>query len=474
MAFTGAVLVALSCGQGDELLAPLTGAVKIEVFTDGSAADPDGYTVSIDHQDGVGVAVSDTIVREGLEPGSHTVALTGIAENCTAAGDNPLTTRVTADDTTSVGFRLSCASDPMLGVLLATVSTSGSPLDADGYNLAIDPLPASPTGLNDTVVVADLSAGEHPVRLQGVADHCSVAGENPRTISVPPGDTARTNFEVTCRPPLAGRIAFAGFRPDESLNTDLFMVRADGTGLVNLTASIPDIDVSQPSFSFDGRHLAASLLGDPLEIVLIGTEIDPATGSPPIRPVAEGYCPALSSDGSRLAYQVIGEAIYVQDVDGGTPERILLEPANGSLGCPAWSPDDSRLAVTAEFFPDSVRIYLVPVDGGEPQVLNLGPDDEFIDAVSWSPRGDRLAFTMPWPENVEERDVFVMDLAGRIANLTQHRVFSAFEPNWSPDGTRLVFGGEEGLFLVNDDGTGLTRLTHDASRVDREPTWGPE
>jgi hypothetical protein len=475
-AFTGAGLVALSCGQGDELLAPLTGALEVRVLTQGSAPDADGYTVAIDSEEGVSVATSDTVVRASLEPGSHSVGLTGIASNCSVNGGNPLPIRITADETASVEFRLSCSSAPILGTVVATVSTGGSPLDPNGYAIAIDPAPPVGVDVNGTVIVPDLPAGEHQARLQGMADHCSVAGGNPRSVTVPAADTARISFEVTCRPPLSGRIAFAGFRPDGSLNTDLFIIGADGTGLVNLTATIPQIDVSEPSFSRDGRHLVASLLGSPDEIVIIGTEIDPITGAAPIQRIGRGDCPELSSDGSRLAFQVIGDGIYLQDLAGSVPDLILAEPATASFGCPAWSPDDSRLAVPVNLFsPDRAGVYIVPVAGGEPALVTLGPDDDFIaETISWSPVGDRLAFSMPCPDNVECRDVFVMDLDGNATNLTQHRVFFADGPSWSPDGTRLVFEGNEGLFLINSDGTGLARLTRDDNRVDRQPTWASE
>jgi hypothetical protein len=469
-------VITLSCGQRDELLAPLTGALSIQVVTNGTAPDADGYTVTIDGQDTLDVTTSDTIVRGGLTPGSHAVALSGIPEHCTLAGANPRASRVTAEDTSSVEFRLACSTTPSLGALRATVRTLGSPPDSDGYQLAVDPTTPSPLGLNDTTEVADLAPGRHLVRLQGVADYCFVAGENPRAIEVPAGDTATTGFEVTCRPPLSGRIAFAGFRADGSFNSDLFLIRPDGTGLIDLTPFIPDVQVSHPSFSLDGKHLAASFSG---EIALVGPEIDPVSGSPSIQPVAEGFCPALSSDGSRLAYQVDDGPIYVQDTDGGDPELLLAESPDEAFRCPAWSPDDSRLAVpVAVFTTDSSAIYLVPVNGGPREVLNVGPLDAFVKGVSWSPRGDRLAFAMsvvlPEEDDVEVHDVFIMDLAGHLTNLTAHRVFFASEPRWSPDGTRLVLAGSDGLYVINDDGTGLTRVTQDEQRIDREPTWAPE
>jgi dipeptidyl aminopeptidase/acylaminoacyl peptidase len=54
--------------------------------------------------------------------------------------------------------------------------------------------------------------------------------------------------------------------------------------------------------------------------------------------------------------------------------------------------------------------------------------------------------------------------------------FSAYEPAWSADGTKIAFankqGGTGGIMYVNADGTGITRVTSDVN--DGEPTWSPD
>ena len=51
-----------------------------------------------------------------------------------------------------------------------------------------------------------------------------------------------------------------------------------------------------------------------------------------------------------------------------------------------------------------------------------------------------------------------------------------FSPDVSPDGQWIAFrslGGQEDLFLVRSDGTGLRKLTDDPDR-DRGPSWSPD
>ena len=49
-------------------------------------------------------------------------------------------------------------------------------------------------------------------------------------------------------------------------------------------------------------------------------------------------------------------------------------------------------------------------------------------------------------------------------------------PDWSPDGSRLVFvstrDDNQELYLINADGSGLQRLTHNPAR-DIQPAWQP-
>lgn len=92
----------------------------------------------------------------------------------------------------------SSTTGPQPGTLEVVTSTGGSEVDPDGYTVSLDDGAGRAVGTDDTVVFADRSAGDHSVQLSGVASNCSVGGSNPRTVSVPEGDTATTTFDVTC------------------------------------------------------------------------------------------------------------------------------------------------------------------------------------------------------------------------------------------------------------------------------------
>ncbi len=83
------------------------------------------------------------------------------------------------------------------GVLKTITATSGANLDPDGYRLVVDGGAGQHLAINDTLDVG-LSVGDHMVELDSVAANCTVAGSNPRTVSVPSQDTATTTFTVSC------------------------------------------------------------------------------------------------------------------------------------------------------------------------------------------------------------------------------------------------------------------------------------
>jgi probable HAF family extracellular repeat protein len=84
-----------------------------------------------------------------------------------------------------------------VGTLEITTSTSGTGLDVDGYTFQVDAAATEAIGSADTTRIDDL-AGDHVVRLGGVAANCVVAGENPRAAVVAAGETATVRFIIAC------------------------------------------------------------------------------------------------------------------------------------------------------------------------------------------------------------------------------------------------------------------------------------
>jgi Tol biopolymer transport system component len=162
------------------------------------------------------------------------------------------------------------------------------------------------------------------------------------------------------------RIAFSRAPPRSptkpSRYAHLAVMRSDGRGQRLLIKT--RYAARQITWSPDGRRLFYSDDG-----VLRTVEI--ASGA--VRQLGvRGFRPALTADGSRIAYLAPGEpgpyfrdlnwGIYVADLAGANPRRV----ADGQFGPLAWSPDGERILVT-----NGRALALVDVGSGAMRALGL-------------------------------------------------------------------------------------------------------
>ncbi|MGD8623761.1 MAG: hypothetical protein PVF47_14015 [Anaerolineae bacterium] len=148
------------------------------------------------------------------------------------------------------------------------------------------------------------------------------------------------------------------------------------------------------------------------------------------------------------------------------PQWIAFETKRGSTGdyeIFAMAPDGSRLTNVSSSWADDV-------------------------APVWSPDGRRIAFvsfrhTLTGKWGVGKGAIYVMDFdpatgkrQGEAWRVTDDGGTDGW-PTWSPDGQRIAFHSDRGdnwdIWIVNVDGTGLTRLTTHPT-ADRYAAWSPD
>jgi Tol biopolymer transport system component len=174
-----------------------------------------------------------------------------------------------------------------------------------------------------------------------------------------------------------------------------------------------------------------------------------------------GSSPAFSPDGRWIAYAGEQGGIWLARPDCRWPKTTRRAPTCSKLRrltrgphdtSPAWLPSGKRIS-----FVRSNQIYTVGARGGGLRLLLSGRDPD------WSPTG-ALAFRRNDKIHIREPD-------GRVRTL----VHCCWDPNWAPTGDRLVFVAPFlGLYTINADGTGGTRIEYAYGRSPRAPVWSPD
>jgi len=148
----------------------------------------------------------------------------------------------------------------------------------------------------------------------------------------------------------------------------------------------------------------------------------------------------------------------------------------GAANASAAYPGTNGKIVFVSGTPGSYDIYTMNSDGSGRVQLTSAPGDD-MDPV-WSPDGTKIAFAS---DRDGELSIYVMDGDGsNITRVTSTPV--AFSPTWSPDGTKLAFEGlrpfqdanDSDIWIVNEDGTGLTNVTQSDESSEEYPAWSPD
>lgn len=205
-------------------------------------------------------------------------------------------------------------------------------------------------------------------------------------------------------------------------------------------------------------------------------------------------------DNPNLIPQALGGEVYLMDPSGSDVARLTDNNVHSDL-FPSLSPDGKGRIVfdssrsRAEGEPANlVDLFLMKGDGTNQQHLVRGSSG------SWSPDSQRIAFQRSasgegWPIHTlpgapaPDSDIFVASVCDLLAgepptNITNDPAKIDSDPDWRTDGQKIVFQNTNAsdsptaptsadLWVINPDGTGLTRLTNN-SEEERAPAWSPD
>ncbi len=192
-----------------------------------------------------------------------------------------------------------------------------------------------------------------------------------------------------------------------------------------------------------------------------------------IKPVSSGPAQALRFDnpsrfanaafakwsprGDLIAFLVKEEGadqdtrgLYVVAPSGGSPRRLTSIYGTGLC----WTPDGGSLAFTDRTSSgEPFSIFSMSLDGGQRERLTTPPSGTFGDTrCAFSPDGRRLAVSRY--ASRYQSDLYVLGLHG--ANDTPEPLTQGLSGiqgiDWTPDGSGIVFGAHNGLWLVAASG----------------------
>lgn len=209
----------------------------------------------------------------------------------------------------------------------------------------------------------------------------------------------------------------------------------------------------------------------------------------------DSWWPRLSPDRRYILFYRTPKGTYDNDYtktslwrmnwDGSGVTQLLPVGAYGwaDQGHVDWSPDGSKLVMFGGSA-SNTQIYVTNATGGNPVAITSGPASAYD--PSWSPDGTRVAFVScpTVPCGSADFEVFT---TSAVAGGTPTRVtFDSLrdnDPYFSPDGTRIAWltetspttgaAGAWNIRVAKTDGTSPAYVTND-NNVNSRPQWSKD
>lgn len=241
------------------------------------------------------------------------------------------------------------------------------------------------------------------------------------------------------------------FADDVSGDSEVKLIRADGSGLRQLTRNeLNDVLPQGPAWSPDGRRLIYILVNRDG----VGTfYVRDVSGSGLMRLGGMLSVFVWSPDGRKVVTQRRGgtRTVRVVDVESGARRELY----DGFLYGLAWSPDARRIVFGADLYFGGPKVFVTRADGtGRTRLVRNGT------APAWSPDGRLIAFLRPRGERLATVHVVRPDGTG-LRRLSAARVNPVDPWEWAPDGQRLAISqylsrsGRSRLGVMDADSGGV-------------------
>jgi len=277
---------------------------------------------------------------------------------------------------------------------------------------------------------------------------CSLPGQAAKRRAAASGNSS-------CVASVGGANCVLAFVSERDGNSEIYLIKLDGTSLVRLTANAGNnID---PTWSPDGKRIAfASDRGGDWDIFVMD-----ADGSNVVRRTqtseevtflrnGSSSAPAWSTDGKTIAFSSLRDGqlrIHVMSADGDSAAPTPVGYERGYNTQPAWSREDKRIAFVsdANYYDGIYDIHVMNADGSE--IINLFAGQAspglwtYYFQPSFSPDGGKIAVVVCeelWGECYPSSSIAIANTDGSGVK-TLVRTSGLARPTWSPDASTIAF-----------------------------------
>ena len=165
-----------------------------------------------------------------------------------------------------------------------------------------------------------------------------------------------------------------------------------------------------------------------------------------------------------------------------TPPAATENSAGSATGSPAAVPTAigggvGQLAFASDRVDNVPQIFLLNVDGTGIQQLTTLPDGAC--QPDFSPDGSRMVFISPCPDNQESYSnsgLLIIDLDTLEPQPLVTTLGGDYDPVWSPNGEQIAFTSERDgrpqMFVIDLSTTEITKIS-ESSTLERQPSWDP-
>jgi serine/threonine protein kinase/Tol biopolymer transport system component len=247
--------------------------------------------------------------------------------------------------------------------------------------------------------------------------------------------------EGACQPswsPDGIRLVFispCGVKKDSYQGSDLYIINADGSGLIQLPSS-PGGGDFEPAWSPDGQYIAFTSMRD-------------------------GYM-----------------QIYSYTVEDGSIRRLVNTKANKHARQPAWSPDGRKIVYTYQRI-SSYELWVMSTLGSNETQLFTSGDTLSNRYPVWSTDGAFILFSQQKVAEFTFPALFSIKVgtANAPALEVNMGVLSVEDVDYSPSGNWIAYesGGDRGYHVLysTPSGANQARITEDVTFDDFDPAWRP-